>query len=1154
MATQDHPLLSRRRRAAAGAATRDASVAATPVAVIGLACRLPQAPDPAAFWRLLRGGASAIATIPADRQASRPWPGGFLDDVASFDAEFFGISPREAVAMDPQQRLMLELTWEALEDAGIRPPSVAGSPTGVFVGAIWDDYAAVLRRSGVTASNRHVMTGVHRGIIANRVSYSYDLNGPSLSIDTGQSSSLVAVHAACESLRRGECSLALAAGVNLILAEDSMELTAQLGALSPDGRCYTFDARANGFVRGEGGGAVLLKPLTAALRDGDPVHCVILGSAVNNDGSTDGLTAPSAAGQENVLRQAYRAAGVAPADVQYVELHGTGTPVGDPVEAAALGAVTGTGRAGGRPLPVGSVKTNIGHLEAAGGIAGLIKTVLSMRHGELPPSLNFSEPNPRIPLQSLGLRVHDRLAPWPRPDRPLLAGVSSFGMGGTNCHVVLGQAPAPPPGDRPDGVGTARQSTADIPWPLSGPSPEALAAQAGRLRRHLGAHPDADHADIGYSLGVTRCAFAHRAVVFGRNTEERLARLAALERGADVAGSVGGRVAEGGLALLFGGHAAQRETTGRGLYAAHPRFAGAFDEVWSLLGPAPFAQAAAFAIDVALYRLAESWGVAADFVLGHATGEVAALHAARVLSLPDACALVLARSRLIAAPRADAAIEELRAVVSRLSFAEPAIPVVSGLTGRLAAAEQFVDPAYWIEQGRRPGRLQSGLRLLCDCDVATFLELGPDARLTTLANEWLAGREAPGRPDPVALAALPDGRSETAAFAEAMARVYAHGTELDWEQVFAGRGARRVGLPTYAFQRRRHWPDTAPSPAPALVESSFVESSFVESSFVQRLAGLGAADRDQALTETVRAQAALVLGHADPAAIDPGLTFKQLGFDSVGGTELSQRLGRATGLPLRSSLVFDYPTPNDVVAHLRELMLGRRTAAPDRRIAGGDEPVAIVGMACRYPGGVDSPEGLWDLVAGGVDAVGEFPSNRGREWDECGHVRAGGFLHDADQFDAGFFGVSPREALAMDPQQRLLLETAWQALERSGIAPATLRGTPTAVYVGATAQDYGPRMHEAADDLDGHRLTGTTPSVMAGRLAYTFGFEGPALTVDTACSSSLVAMHLAGQALRQGECTLALAGGVTVMATPGMFVEFSRQRGLAGDGRCKAFA
>ncbi|MEO5875203.1 MAG: polyketide synthase, partial [Streptosporangiaceae bacterium] len=345
------------------------TAATTPVAVVGLACRLPGASDPEAFWRLLREGGNAVTGTPAGRAGSGPAPGrsgGFLDQVDGFDAGFFGISPREATAMDPQQRLMLELSQEAWEDAGIRPETLMGTPTGVFVGAIWDEYATVLRRQGPGADDRHAMTGSHRSIIANRISYSHGLHGPSMTVDTAQSSGLVAVHLACESLRNDDCTLALAGGVNLILTDDSMAAAAaQFGGLSPDGRCHTFDARANGFVRGEGGGAVVLKTLAAAQRDGDTVYCVIRGGAVNNDGATAGLTVPSPAAQAEVLELACERAGVGPAEVQYVELHGTGTPVGDPVEAAALGAVLGAGRPAGAPLRVGSAKTNVGHLEGA---------------------------------------------------------------------------------------------------------------------------------------------------------------------------------------------------------------------------------------------------------------------------------------------------------------------------------------------------------------------------------------------------------------------------------------------------------------------------------------------------------------------------------------------------------------------------------------------------------------------------------------------------------------------------------------------------------------------------------------------------------------------------------------------------------------------
>ncbi|MFE0421336.1 polyketide synthase, partial [Streptomyces sp. NPDC058953] len=408
------------------------------------------APDPAAFWKLLRGGSHAITDAPEGRWdtpddgAGDPGlrRGGFLDDPGLFDAAFFGISPREAVAMDPQQRIVLELAWAVLEDAGVVPATLRGTRTGVFVGSLRDDYAGLVHRHGSAAITRHTMTGASRGVIANRVSYHLGLGGPSLTVDSAQSSSLVAVHLACDSLRSGESEAAIVAGVNLNLLPESALAEERFGGLSPDGRCYTFDARANGFVRGEGAVALLLKPLSRALADGDRVLGVISGSATNNDGATDGLTVPSARAQEDVLRRAYDNAGIAPDAVQYVELHGTGTRVGDPVEAAALGAVFAEGRSPDAPLLVGSAKTNVGHLEGAAGLVGLLKVLLSLRHRELPPSLNYASPNPLIAMDELGLAVQRTLTPWPRPDRPLVAGVSSFGMGGTNCHVVVEEAPA----------------------------------------------------------------------------------------------------------------------------------------------------------------------------------------------------------------------------------------------------------------------------------------------------------------------------------------------------------------------------------------------------------------------------------------------------------------------------------------------------------------------------------------------------------------------------------------------------------------------------------------------------------------------------------------------------------------------------------------
>ncbi|NUP52997.1 MAG: hypothetical protein HOW97_37585, partial [Catenulispora sp.] len=498
------------------------------VAVIGASCRLPQAPDPEAFWELLRTGRSVVGQVPADRWdpaaldgadvpealAAAARHGAYLDRVDEFDPDFFGVSPREAASMDPQQRLMLELSWEALENAGIVPDTLRGSRTGVFVGVIEDDYAKLLHSGGPGALTQHTFTGLKRGVIANRVSYTLGLHGPSLTVDTAQSSSLVALHIARESLARGESDVALVGGVNLnLLAEGALD-AAWFGGLSPDGRCYTFDARANGFVRGEGGVVLLLKPLAAALADGDPVHCVIRGSAMNNDGAgtgdDSGLTVPSAEAQAAVLRSALRRAGVRPGEVQYVELHGTGTPVGDPVEAAALGTVFRGTREAGTPLLVGSAKTNVGHLEGAAGLVGLLKVALSLRHRRLPASLNFETPNPRIPLDRLRLRVQQEFGRWPATDRPLVAGVSSFGIGGTNCHVVLSEAPAAARGlgagfsgapaamdddaATDDGALTALPVPPPVALPLSGRTPAALRAQAERLHALL-AEQDALSAD-----------------------------------------------------------------------------------------------------------------------------------------------------------------------------------------------------------------------------------------------------------------------------------------------------------------------------------------------------------------------------------------------------------------------------------------------------------------------------------------------------------------------------------------------------------------------------------------------------------------------------------------------------------------------------------
>ncbi len=891
------------------------------IAVVGMACRLPGADGPDALWALLRDGVNAVDVRPPGRIGGRPaGRGGYLRTdrdtaaeygayaVYGFEPEFFGISPREARRTDPQQRLTLELAWESLEDAGIVPASLRGTPTGVFLAAGNGEWSAVLRNAG-TEPDVHAYTGSQRGMAAGRLSHTLGFTGPSLSVDTGQSSSLAAVHLACESLRAGHAGVVLAGGVSLLLDDDADRAVAGTGALSPTGRSAVFDAAADGFVRGEGGGLVVLKPLAAALADGDRVYCVLRGSALNHDGGDSALTVPDAAAQRALLAEAHRAAGVEPGDVGYVELHGTGTRAGDPVEAAALGAVFGSASRA-TPLPVGSVKTNIGHLEGAAGIAGLLKAALAVHHGELPASLHFTSAHPDIPLEDWNLRVPTARESW-TGSGPRVAGVSSFGMGGANCHVVLGQAPVVVPASTP---------SREVVWPISARTPAALHAQVAALLSYV-----ADPADVAHTLALGRTHFPSRCAVVGTTREELL-----------------------------------------------------------------------------------------------------------------------------------------RALESLSAMADPSGTVLGGDGAAALAADRFVK-----------------------------------------------------------------------------------GLAVDWSAV--NPEGRRIALPTYRFQRRLLGPEDAAESEPD--RSLPAASASVSEEF-------------STLLNLVRQETAEVLELDSAESVPANETFSALGADSMMVMELTDRLQDALSRPLPSSLVFDHPTPGQVARYLAAGPSGdavvsdtRATPNPPPRTQTGHDPIAIVGIGCRYPGGIRSAEDLWAAAVGERDVLGDLPTDRNWNVDGPGLAgRQGGFLADAADFDAGFFGISPREAQAMDPQQRLLLEVGWEAIEHAGLDPLSLRATPTGVFVGVIPQQYDSLVQSSAENLDGYVYTGSTPSVLAGRLAYVLGLEGPALAVDTACSASLTALHLACRSLRSGEVSMALAGGVTVMSTPWMFTDFTAQGALSPNGRSKAFA
>jgi len=814
-----------------------------PIAIVGMSCRFPGGVDsPDALWEMVVEGRDGISGFPADRGwdvdtlvgdglgRSATLQGGFLYDAADFDPAFFGVSPREAVAMDPQQRLLLEATWEAFERTGIDPVSLRGSRTGVFVGTNGQDYGHVLYATQEDVEG-HAGTGLAASVISGRLSYTFGLEGPAVTVDTACSSSLVALHLAAQALRGGECSLALAGGVTVMTTSASFAGFSRQGGLAPDGRCKAFSDDADGTGWSEGVGMLVLERLSDAKRNGHAVLAVVRGSAVNQDGASNGLTAPNGPAQQRVIRAALAGAGLSTADVDVVEAHGTGTTLGDPIEAQALLATYGQERE--RPLLLGAVKSNLGHTQAAAGVAGIIKMVQAIRHGVAPKTLYISSPSSHVDWSAGGVQLLTENVDWPIADRPRRAGVSSFGVSGTNAHVIIEQ-----PTPEEPAVAEA-EPPATVPWLVSAKSEHALDNQIERLLAL-----DLPPADVALSL-TTRSAFDHRAVLLA--TDSGVTEVA---RGA---------AKPTPLAVLFSGQGSQLLGMGRDLYDHHKVFREALDEVlenldpglrdvmWGsdaeLLNQTGWTQPALFAVEVALFRLVESFGVKPDRLAGHSIGEIAAAHVAGVLSLEDACRLVTARARLMQAlpqggamvaiqaaedeieltegvsiaavngpssvviageeaeveaiaarfakttrlrvshafhsPLMDPMLDDFRAAIKSLAFNAPLVPI--------ATTGDVTDPEYWVRHVRETVRFADAVASL---DGHTLLEVGPDGVLSAMTG--------------TAIPTLRKDRDEETAFLTALARLHTSGTSVDWTPAVGG--GTWVELPTYPFQRERHWP------------------------------------------------------------------------------------------------------------------------------------------------------------------------------------------------------------------------------------------------------------------------------------------------------------------------------------------------------------
>jgi acyl transferase domain-containing protein len=777
-----------------------------PIAIIGMGCRFPGGADcPAAFWQLLHEGIDAIDRIPSDRWNIQDYydsdpkapgkmyvrDGGFVPHLKEFDAQFFRISPKEALSLDPQQRLLLEVSWEALENAAIAPEKLVGSQTGVFIGICGNDYWHHLVQRNPDTIDAYLTTGNTHSMASGRLSYIFGFNGPSISVDTACSSSLVAVHLAVTSLRNRECDLALAGGVNRLSLPEITINFAKAKMLSPDGRCKTFDAAANGFVRSEGCGAIVLKRLSDAITSDDNILAVICGSAVNQDGSTSGLTVPNGAAQQAVIRQALTNSKLEASQVNYIEAHGTGTLLGDPIELEALGAIFGGDSFLEKPLIVGSVKTNIGHLEAAAGIASLIKVVLALQHEEIPPHLHLHDPNPHVNWDKLSIEIPTKPIPWPRGERQRIAGISSFGFSGTNAHVVLAEAPL-----RRKKEKGKRQNKEEIDRPLhlltlSAKNEKALKDLTERYRNFFRENPSIDIADVCFTANTGRSHFDYRLAVVASSTSELEQKLADVDRGEEIPGLVRGRVKSTDrtkIVFVFGELDSKAISTTKELYETQITFRQAFDRCDEILEPflekslkktldrpsIKKDRSLIFALEYALFKLWQSWGIEPSAVMGWGAGECVAATVAGVFRLEDALKLI---------------VEEIKP--QKITYTTPQIPLISSVTGEFDLAE-ISTPSYWKEEKKRSIELTSNIS-------QTLLKQSDRIFLVIDAQLNLSQLEIKLSPN------LYLGQGNWQQVLQNLAQLYVLGIPIDWSSFDKDFARCKTILPTYPFQREKYW-------------------------------------------------------------------------------------------------------------------------------------------------------------------------------------------------------------------------------------------------------------------------------------------------------------------------------------------------------------